>query len=91
MGGAVTGKKSVRGVWEAACSSMPEAVADRVFFSTDPRDRRYAVGVCGGCSVRAACLRMALDAERGTGVYDRHGVFGGLTPIERFRMQRDAS
>ena len=89
----MTAKKSVRGVWEAACSSMPEAVADRVFFSTDPRDRRYAVGVCGGCPVRVreACLRMALDAERGAGVYERHGVFGGLTPIERFRMQRDAS
>ena len=87
----MTAKKSVRGVWEAACSSMPEAVADRVFFSTDPRDRRYAVGVCGGCPVREACLQMALDAERGTGLYERHGVFGGLTPIERFRMQRDAS
>ena len=87
----MTAKKSVRGVWEAACSSMPEAVADRVFFSTDARERRYAVGVCGGCPVREACLRMALDAERGTGVYERHGVFGGLTPIERFRMQRDAS
>ena len=86
----MTAKKSVRGVWEAACSSMPEAVADRVFFSTDPRDRRYAVGVCGGCPVREACLRMALDAERGTGVYERHGVFGGLTPIERFRMQRES-
>lgn len=91
MGGAVTAKKSVRGVWEAACSSMPEAVADRVFFSTDPRDRSYAVGVCGGCPVREACLRMALDAERGTGVYERHGVFGGLTPIERFRLQKDAA
>ena len=87
----MTAKKSVRGVWEAACSSMPEAVADRVFFSTDPRDRRYAVGVCGGCPVREACLRMALDAERGTGVYERHGVFGGLTPIERFRMQRESA
>ena len=87
----MTAKRDVRGVWEAACSSMPEAVADRVFFSADPRDRRYAVGVCGGCPVREACLRMALDAERGTGVYERHGVFGGLTPIERFRMQRDAS
>ena len=86
----MTAKKSVRGVWEAACSSMPEAVADRVFFSTDPRDRQYAVSVCAGCPVREACLRMALDAERGTGVYERHGVFGGLTPIERFRMQRDA-
>ena len=86
----MTAKRDVRGVWEAACSSMPEAVADRVFFSTDPRDRRYAVGVCGGCPVREACLRMALDAERGTGVYERHGVFGGLTPIERFRMQRES-
>ena len=87
----MTAKKSVRGVWEAACSSLPGDVADQVFFSTDARDRRYAVGVCGGCPVREACLRMALDAERGTGVYERHGVFGGLTPIERFRMQRDAS
>lgn len=85
----MTAKRDVRGVWEAACSSMPEAVADRVFFSTDPRDRRYAVGVCEGCPVREACLRMALDAERGTGVYERHGVFGGLTPIERFRLQKD--
>ena len=89
----MTAKRDVRGVWEAACSSMPEAVADRVFFSTDPSDRRYAVGVCESCpvKVREACLRMALDAERGTGVYERHGVFGGLTPIERFRMQREAS
>ena len=89
----MTAKRDVRGVWEAACSSMPEAVADRVFFSTDPRDRRYAVGLCESCpvKVREACLRMALDAERGTGVYERHGVFGGLTPIERFRVQRDAS
>ena len=87
----MTAKRDVRGVWEAACSSMPEAVADRVFFSTDPRDRRYAVGVCGGCPVREACLRMALDAERGAGVYELHGVFGWLTPIERFRVQSDAS
>ena len=86
----MTAKRDVRGVWEAACSSMPEAVADRVFFSTDPRDRQYAVSVCAGCPVREACLRMALDAERGTGVYERHGVFGGLTPIERFRMQRES-
>ena len=76
---------------EAACSSLPGDVADQVFFSTDARDRRYAKRVCAGCPVREACLRMALDAERGTGVYERHGVFGGLTPIERFRMQRDAS
>ena len=89
----MTAKKSVRGVWEAACSSMPGDVADQVFFSTDARDRRYAKRVCEGCPVRvrAACLQMALDAERGTGVYERHGVFGGLTPIERFRVQRDAS
>ena len=79
------------GALGAACSSLPGDVADQVFFSTDARDRRYAKRVCGGCPVREACLRMALDAERGTGVYERHGVFGGLTPIERFRMQRDAS
>ena len=81
------------GVWEASCSSLPGDVADQVFFSTDPRDRRYAVGVCGGCPVRVreACLQMALDAERGTGLYERHGVFGGTTPGERLKIERETS
>ena len=79
------------GVWEAACSSLPGDVADQVFFSTDARDRRYAKRVCAGCPVREACLRMALDAERGASIYERHGVFGGTVPSERLRMQKEAS
>ena len=75
----------------AACASIPQEIVDEVFFSTDTRDRMYAKRVCEGCPVREACLQMALDAERGVGLYERHGVFGGLTPIERFRAQRGAS
>lgn len=49
--------------------------------------------VCAGCpsEVRDACLRMALDAERGASIYERHGVFGGTVPSERLRMQKEAS
>lgn len=77
------------GVREAACAQVPQIVADQVFFSTAPRDREYALRICGGCEVRDACLRMALDAERGVSIYERHGVFGGTIPSERFRMQKD--
>lgn len=73
----------------AACASIPQEIVDQVFFSTDTRDRMYAKRVCGGCDVVEKCLVMALDAERGTGLYERYGVFGGTTPVERFRMQKE--
>ena len=73
----------------AACASIPQEIVDQVFFSTNTRDRMYAKRVCEGCPVREACLRMALDAERGAGLYERYGIFGGTTPVERFRMQKE--
>lgn len=75
----------------AACAEIPQSVADAVFFSSAPRDRHYAKRICDGCPVREACLRMALDAERGASIYERHGVFGGTVPSERLRMQKEAS
>ena len=79
------------GMADAACASIPQEIVDQVFFSTDTRDRMYAKRVCEGCPVREACLRMALDAERGAGLYERYGIFGGTTPVERFRMQKESA
>ena len=79
------------GVADAACAGISQEVVDQVFFSTDTRDRMYAKRICEGCPVREACLRMALDAERGTGLYERYGIFGGTTPVERFRMQKESA
>jgi WhiB family redox-sensing transcriptional regulator len=42
-----------------------------------------AKAVCGGCGVRAECLRYALDHRQ------RDGVWGGTTEKERRAMLRD--
>lgn len=51
---------------------------------------REAKAVCEGCPVAAktACLEEALTAERGACGQRRYGVFGGLTPTERYRYAR---
>ncbi|OAR22048.1 hypothetical protein A8W25_30025 [Streptomyces sp. ERV7] len=62
----------------AACTKAdPE-----VFFDGTPGAIEVAKQICGGCPVRARCLRLAL--ERG----EAFGIFGGLTADERRRLRR---
>ncbi len=42
----------------------------------DDRERR-AKAICAGCSVRLPCLEYA------TGIREPHGIWGGLTELER--------
>lgn len=41
-----------------------------------------AKAICAGCSVRIQCLDEALEKK------ERWGVWGGLIPIERLRIER---
>lgn len=43
-------------------------------------EERLALRVCGNCSVRAECLKYAIDLDL------TEGIFGGLMPIERRRL-----
>lgn len=43
-----------------------------------------AKGLCSRCPVRAACLEHSLVEK------ERYGMWGGLTPIERRRIERTA-
>lgn len=62
-----------------------------LFFPEDlPHPRRArrtaeAKAVCAGCPVAGECLDTALRAPE---LYDRHGVFGGLTARERRDVRR---
>lgn len=47
---------------------------------------RECKAICAGCPAKLACLEMALDAEGGETLSTRHGVFGGTTPPERYRL-----
>jgi hypothetical protein len=45
--------------------------------------RNYGKLVCGGCPAKTECLQFALDNN------EREGVWGGLTPDERWQLTRN--
>ena len=53
-----------------------------VFFDTRARAERRAKAICMSCAVRVECLALALQSKA------EFGVWGGLTPKERFRLLR---
>lgn len=70
----------------AAC----RGVANVVFFPTEGRTYDEARSYCAVCPVQRKCLQWALSIERGCSRAERHGMYGGCTPQERF-MNRPRS
>lgn len=67
--------------WDVEASCL--AVDPDVFFPERPSDPALdAKAVCRGCPVRTACLEFALAARLD------HGVWGGLTELERRSLRR---
>jgi len=58
----------------------------------DPRpghgrtEAALAIGICRHCPVRRACLDEAMAVESAHPLERRHGIFGGMTPRQRARM-----
>lgn len=50
--------------------------------------RRTAITICRGCPVKTPCLEYAMATEPG---FERHGIWGALTPDARRRLGRKAS
>ena len=64
---------------EASC----QGIDPEVFFPDRPSDRALAAkAICRGCPVRTACLEFALETRLD------HGVWGGLTEVERRSLRR---
>lgn len=55
---------------------------------TDRSTRGYAIGVCRQCPVRQPCLAVALRREGDASARERHGIWGGLTPVQRYALRR---
>lgn len=71
---------------DAACYGLdPEA-----WFSDNGQHQAAAARVCKTCPHELACLGEALEAERGLGVSSRFGVWGGLGPTDRARLDPTA-
>lgn len=57
----------------------------------DPSDQRAtydAIKLCDSCPVRQECLDDTMRIEAGLGKISRVGIFGGLTPAQRFNLER---
>ncbi|WP_442906348.1 WhiB family transcriptional regulator [Kineococcus sp. NBC_00420] len=68
----------------AACRDFVE-LFDETFDSTR-RAHPRALQICDACPVRRACLDEALSVESVTS--RRHGLLGGLMPVQRERFSR---
>ncbi len=65
-------------VWHA----WAEGSVNRAATELARRASQYALDVCAGCPVRQPCLDFAIR----NGVLD--GVWGGLMPVDRRKLQR---
>lgn len=72
---------------DAACLGT----ATETFFPAKADDYGPARATCAECPLmtQQTCLELAMHAEKGTGPSGRAGMFGGLTPTERSRLQRE--
>ena len=70
----------------ATCADMdPEIFFPR---TGDLAGIEHARQICSFCPVIQECLEMALEAECGAGKSYRAGVFGGLSPSQRYDRYR---
>lgn len=69
------------------CRELPTDEADRIFFPRRKRgvrtDYSEAKEICATCPVHASCLVFAIAH----GIAE--GVWGGFSPVERKRMNRE--
>lgn len=63
-------------------------VSPRVFFPTFGQTYDDARAICAACPVQSECLEWAMGLERGCGLAERHGMYGGLTPTERYKFRK---
>lgn len=71
----------------AACKNAdPE-----IFFPTGKGRNSFkrARRICALCPVRLACLEWELQFEQGAGPRSGMGMFGGLSPSERYELIRE--
>lgn len=55
---------------------------------SDERQVRAARGVCASCEVQVPCFWWVMNDEGNSSVSYRHGVWAGLIPNERVKLNR---
>ena len=79
-------EKPLREEWQtdASCASnWPE-----IFFPGKGESYANARKICAQCAVLEECLEYAMQSEGSAASGDRFGMFGGLTPKERYELYK---
>ncbi len=63
-----------------------ERPGDRQWGSTS--DHKAAIRICKRCPVQVDCLEYALALEANEGRSGRSGIYGGMTPPQRLKIQQ---
>jgi len=80
----------------AQCAGATELFYERVWPKGEdhPIDREgleYARDVCAGCPVRRLCLELVMTQEKGLAAANRFGVAAGMTPAQRWSLEKRAA
>ena len=78
---------------DAACRDWDHELQGDPWHPDSDASNAYAKAreICSGCPVAAACLEVAMAAERDRAHGGRFGMFGGLSPNERANVRRAAA
>lgn len=75
---------------EAVCQSVGRELFFHDSGGDEPAYYKRAKKICMTCPVRMECLFTAMLEEVGEDRRQRFGIRGGLTPMERFRLEAAA-
>jgi hypothetical protein len=76
-------------MFKVITGSVPcEGMDVEVFFNLTPRNIETAKSACADCTQAVTCLTNALDAEDGEPKSNRFGIFGGMLPEQRFKIDQ---
>lgn len=74
--------------WESGLCRQVDA---DLFFAEDGKSHgshwTIARSICQRCPIKDACLQYAMTTEAGRSNRQRWGMYGGLTPRERYRLE----
>lgn len=62
-----------------------------LFFPTEHVSYNEAAEICARCPVAQVCLDDEMAYEGKMGMDMRHGMYGGLTPAQRYELARDTA
>ena len=71
---------------QAECLDLP---SDMMFLKDQGIRKEIIASFCGHCDVREQCLELAMVAEGNKQSRRRYGIFGGLLPSERYRLNKE--